>query len=582
MNRGSVDARHLDGVGTLAHGLAAMWQLLTRKERVELAWLVALMTVGSLLAMGIAASVLPYFAVLNGSAPGWLQDAVRRFGVDPIPALTACIALLVLSYLVVAILTRWRTVGFEHRLQRNLVLRLIDGYMNAEWNLIAQRNGAELMKYMTITAVDAAWACERLLSLISAGIVMALLIGLAFAMDPLTSTWLLLAGGLLGLTVQAVLGPMQRRAARRREVALRRLHSGLSEALRAGREVRSLGAATWFQEEIARAADDIRRGGQVLNTLPTFPRLVIENAALLALIGVVTYWTVAGRSLETIVPQMVFFGVLARWLLPAVATVLNVRTHLHGLHLNIVLVHEQMKANEEARSMRSDRAVPGPGQRLVLQSVTCGYDPDAPVLKGVDLVIEAGTWTALTGASGAGKSTLFDVLAGLRLPDSGEIRIEGATGVDSVGGLSCVPQTPALLDASVIDNVCFGADQDDRARIHEELACVALSDWLAALPDGLDTRLGDADARVSGGERQRLAIARALHRQPSLLLLDEATAALDTATEMRVLRALRERYPAMTVIFATHHAAPLALADQVVHLAGGRCTQAIAEQAGNR
>lgn len=558
-----------------------MWQLLTPAERRSLGGLTAVLTLGSLLSMAIAAAVLPFLAVLGGRVPDWLVVVSGWTGAPPIPALTASVAVLVLSYLVFAVWGNWSTSDFRERLQRDFVLRLLDGYLDAQWSLVSRSNGAELLKFMTITATHAAWGCERVVSMMSACLVMCLLMGLALVMDPVTSMWLIGVGALLGLMVQSVLGPAQRRAAHDRELALRRLHRGLAEAMRAGREVRSLDAATWFQGEVARAAEDIRRGNRVVDTLPTIPRLVIENTALLVLIAVVTYWTAAGRSLETIVPQLIFFAVIARRLLPAAATVFEVRTHLHGLHLNLVLVHDQMRRNDEARAVRTARAIPAPGQRLVLDAVVCGYDPGAPVLKGVDLVVEAGSWTALTGASGAGKSTLFDVLAGLRQPDSGQIRIEGATVAEAGGTLSCVPQTPALLDASVIDNVCFGAPGEDRARLREELAIVALDAWLDALPEGLDTRLGDTDARVSGGERQRLAIARALHRRPALLLLDEATAALDTATEMRVLRRIREHYPDMTVVFTTHHTAPLALADQIVHLADGRCGPNITEHSSN-
>ncbi len=127
-----------------------------------------------------------------------------------------------------------------------------------------------------------------------------------------------------------------------------------------------------------------------------------------------------------------------------------------------------------------------------------------------------------------------------------------------------------LLDASVRENVAFGAGTAaDDARVREALEAAHLGEWLKGLPDGLDTRVGESGKLVSGGERQRVAIARSLYRQPDLLILDEATSALDTTTELAVLDRLRQM-PDLTTIVVSHRSAPIEQADRIVLVEEGR------------
>ena len=192
-------------------------------------------------------------------------------------------------------------------------------------------------------------------------------------------------------------------------------------------------------------------------------------------------------------------------------------------------------------------------------------------LDGLSLTVAPGEIVALTGPSGSGKSTLLRVLLGLETPDAGSMRIGGDDLLELDlaawhARLAWVPQRPHLFAGSIAENVKLGRPDASPAAVWRALADARLADTVGALPDGLETRLGDHGAGLSAGERQRLALARAFLRDAPLLLLDEPTAGLDGATEADVLRAVRRLVRGRTVILVAHRPALLALADRVLEL----------------
>lgn len=200
-----------------------------------------------------------------------------------------------------------------------------------------------------------------------------------------------------------------------------------------------------------------------------------------------------------------------------------------------------------------------------------------PVLSGVDLELTAGTTTALVGGTGSGKSTLAGLLVRLVDPTSGQVLLDGvdvrelAEG-ELAGVAALVPQSTFVFDDTVRGNVALGLEVTDDD-VWAALRLARADGFVAALPDGLDTRVGERGASLSGGQRQRLALARALVRRPRLLVLDDATSALDPAVERAVLDGLGASFDGeqgTTVVVVASRPATIALADEVVHLERGR------------
>lgn len=216
----------------------------------------------------------------------------------------------------------------------------------------------------------------------------------------------------------------------------------------------------------------------------------------------------------------------------------------------------------------------GGGARLELRHLGYRYDPEQPLLDDVSFAAEPGRTVALVGATASGKSTLTGLMTRLVDPDEGAVLLDGTDLRDLGRGelasvVAVVPQTAFLFDDTVRGNVTLGADVADD-EVWEALRAAQADGFVAALPDGLDTRLGERGTSLSGGQRQRISLARALVRRPRLLILDDATSAVDPEVEARILEALRSGNHDTTLVVVAYRKATISLADEVVHLEDGR------------
>ena len=212
---------------------------------------------------------------------------------------------------------------------------------------------------------------------------------------------------------------------------------------------------------------------------------------------------------------------------------------------------------------------------LAADGVTFSYAGEStPTLERVTLDVPAGRSIAIVGPTGSGKSTLANVLVRLVDPDSGrvlvdDIDVRGLRQGELTRDAALVSQTTFLFDDTVTGNVTLGGDYDSE-RVWEALRLAAADEFVAALPDGVDTEVGERGATLSGGQRQRLALARALVRKPRLLVMDDATSSVDPTIEARILSGLRLAGWPATVAVIAYRKATITLADEIVYLADGQ------------
>jgi ABC-type multidrug transport system fused ATPase/permease subunit len=198
------------------------------------------------------------------------------------------------------------------------------------------------------------------------------------------------------------------------------------------------------------------------------------------------------------------------------------------------------------------------------------------VLRNVNLNLNEGETIAIVGPSGAGKSTLVDILLGLYSPTSGLIELSGVAPNVAIktwpGLVAYVPQNVFLITGTISENVALGYSEKeiDRDRVEECIKVAQLNDYVQALPDGLETQVGESALRMSGGQLQRLGIARALYTRPKLLVLDEATSSLDGKTELDVSEAILELRGKITIVLIAHRLSTVLKADRIVYLEDGK------------
>jgi ATP-binding cassette subfamily C protein len=319
------------------------------------------------------------------------------------------------------------------------------------------------------------------------------------------------------------------------------------------------------------------------------PRYIIEAALLVGVALFVLSQALAGDVVKSAATLGVFLSGgfrLTAALLPLQSALLTINAVIapamkaHDiLELGASLTETTPLAAPQAKEQVAKSCNESESKAIGVEfkSVSLTYpDSTNPALRDATFGITAGEQVALMGPSGAGKSTIADLLCSVLVPTSGTVRLsnpspsKGAN--DSCGGISYVPQSPGLISGTILENVALAEDSDkiDRQRALDSLRQVNMGDLIEELPEGLDTPLGKLKDGLSGGQLQRIGLARALYTKPGLLVMDEATSALDADSEAEIQKALDAMRGKVTVVLIAHRLNTIQHADKVILVEGGQ------------
>ena len=511
---------------------------------------------------------VPLVSALGGGASPLARYVPAGLGLG---GLLACyVGLVVLR----ALLVQARTMTTQ-RLQTGIVdqlrARAWRGLLAADWRMLAsQRRSASAS--LLISEVDrAGYAVQQALAVVATGLTLAAL-GLAALV---LSLKVALVAGLAGALVLFGFGRLRRRARHLGEelgAAYGAVHGALGEGLGALREIKSLGSEERAAALAEQSFAQLRRSQLAFFRAQGLGQVVLQAGGALALAGLI--WLAVGRwalPAALLLPLIAVF-VRAVPLLGALQDAWLQWAHARpAITATLALIDTAEAAREPV-----DPAATAPtfSQELRLSGAGVHYaGAERAALAGIDLVIPAKQLVALLGPSGAGKSTLADLVGGLISPDSGTLSIDGMP-LDARlrrawrEQVAYVHQEPVLLAASLRDNLRWAAPTASDAQLEAALRAAA-AEFALALPQALNTQLGDGGRTLSGGERQRLMLARALLRKPALLILDEATSALDQANEALIVQALERLKGSLTILVIAHRGALSALADRTYRLEAG-------------
>lgn len=340
------------------------------------------------------------------------------------------------------------------------------------------------------------------------------------------------------------------------------------------------------QANVAEARESQRFGDSVRRTLATAKRRIRMRAmltavAILLVFGavVLVLWigakaVLAGTLSGGELGQFVLYAVIAAGSVGAVSEVWGEVQRASGAMGRLA---ELLEMRASIADPSAPAVAPSLREGIVFSGVRFHYPsrPDKAALDGIDLNIARGETVALVGPSGAGKSTLFQLLLRFYDPQSGRIAIDGVDlrelRVEDLRGLfALVPQDPVIFGTTALANIAYGRPSATREEVIAAARAAEALEFLEALPEGLDTYLGERGVRLSGGQQQRIVIARALLRDASILLLDEATSALDAQSERAVQQALERLMQGRTTLVIAHRLATVRKADRIIVLDGGR------------
>ena len=550
------------GLGLLGRGIS------------EQRWLFTVSVVGSV--------VFGATTVADAWVLGWTTDHVIRPSFERGDVVQGALAISVLLFMTVAIL---RALGVIAR-------RLVGGIVY--FRLVAEYRRRVTRRYLALPLawhhrhptgqllsnanadVEATWAVFMPLPMAIGVIAMlvAAIVAMLLADVVLTIVGLVVFPALFGINVfyQRWLSPKVAHAQSLRGDVSAVAHESFDGAL----VVKSLGRETDETNRFARHAEELRDANIAVGRIRSIfdPLLeMLPNLGVLAVILLGIERVASGAAGAGDVVQVAYLFTVVAFPVRAIGWVLG---ELPRSVVGWDRVRRVLDASGEMTYGSGSLPNHGPAH-LTLDDVRFSYEVGPEVLRGVDLDVTPGRVVAIVGATGAGKSTLTQLLTRLVDPDSGTVRIDGVdvrelTHDALTDAVAVVPQSTFLFDDSVRENVTLGEAIPD-ADIWAALRIVQAEGFVSALPKGLDTQLGERGTTLSGGQRQRLALARALVRRPRLLVMDDATSAVDPEVEQRILGALAAHTSdadGPSVVVVAYRKATIALADEVVFLADGR------------
>jgi ATP-binding cassette, subfamily B, bacterial len=486
-----------------------------------------------------------------------------------LPVVLAVAGVLGLGRLVLSVGIAYLPARMAGHSQVRMRSELFEAYTDASWDVQAEERDGHLQELLSNQVVQATQAMLQATTLASSGLIFLTLVIAAFTLHPVVALLVVVVAAVLAALLRP-LGRWGRRASHDFSQAQLDYAEGIGQAVQMAEETYTFGAAEAQREQVASRAEAARSLYQRAHFALRLTTGLYQGVVILLLIGGLASLYAAGTV------GIASLGAVVLVLLRASSYGQQAQAAWHAVEQagpfleRLAVARDRYRANPPPRGQESFPAAAG----LHLEGVSFAYRNAVRVLDGVDLDIRPGEVVGVAGSSGAGKSTLVQILLRMRIPTAGTVRIDGVP-VQDISleewrrRVAYVPQEPRLFHATVADNIRFARPLDDD-RVEAAARMAHIHEAIEAMPHGYDTVVGQRADAVSGGQRQRLCLARALAGDPEMLVLDEPTSALDAASEVAIRASLRELRGRITMIIVTHRPSLLEICDQVVHIEAGR------------
>lgn len=575
--------------------LRQLLDLLNADERRQgLLLLMSMVLVAAVETAGIA-SIMPFMAVVSSpeliQTNRWLKMLFDGLGFDNQIAFLRFLGIVVVAFLFFSTLLKaannWLVLRFDNKINYVLARRLLAQYMSRPYEFFLNRNTAELGKNILTEARNVViGVVSPIGDLVSRGLIALAIMALLIAVDPFVA--LLIASVLGGAYALVYLIARSRlhRIGLEQVDANAEKYKAADEALSGIKELKVLGREYTFLDRFSWHAERHARNNVAAGLISDMPRHALEVIAFGGILLVVLYLLGRDGQHETMVPLLALYAFAGYRLLPALQQIFAAFALLRRSVAALEVLHRDLTPepgetlSAEQRLASRARLPPLPlTQQLELRKLSFRYAgaPD-PAVRDLDLSIRANTSVGLVGPSGCGKTTTVDMILGLLAPAAGAMHADGVpiTAENLAAwqrSLGYIPQQIYISDDTVTRNIAFGIPDDeiDMDAVRNAARIAKLADFVEnEMPDGYDTVIGERGARLSGGQRQRIGIARALYRDPAVLIMDEATSALDGITEEGVMDAVHELSKKKTIIIIAHRLTTVRDCDVICLLDHGR------------
>ncbi len=550
-----------------------MRYILDRKQKIQICFLGVLIFVGGLLETVSVSGVLPIaWAIIDPvkmQENKYMRWAMQVLGIQDIegfiiPLLLALIFLYALKngFLLLLVYVQNRFIALN---RNKLISQVLREFLNRPYEFYLD---ADIPTVFRLTDSDIPNVFNILMAMISLAselVVFVLLCIVMIVTDWKLLLFLLVVFGILSFLIIKVLKPRLSNLGEKNQAIQSKIAKWRIQAIYGIKDVKVLHREAFFADNYEQSGKIGAGYSQKHAVLNSLPRLLIETVFMASVLGYIVVYISFGNDASSLVPMLAAFAVAASRMMPSVNRINTYLTDISFFRPCLDYVYENMNINEISRRTNQTLRPVDKSKKMQLQhcielkDIVYAYpNTDKLIFDKANMIVPYGKSVGIMGPSGAGKSTVVDILLGLLKIREGSITCDGENVFDNypawLAQIGYIPQSIYLVDESIRNNIAFGiaeAEIDDN-RIWQALEEAQLKEFIKGLPEGLDTAIGDRGIRISGGQRQRLGIARALYHNPEILVFDEATSALDNETEAAVMEAINSFHGRKTMVIIAH------------------------------
>ena len=565
-----------------------------KRNLVYMAIMIFLQSIAELLGVTI---ILPFInaivdpdALMQEPYIGWVYNT---FHMDDIEQL---IIFLAIAIIVIYILKNLfliyvydLTYRFAYYGKKKMQNTLMNYYISKDYTFFLNINSSELIRNINTDPEMFYTAVQNTLQLITELVVSTLIIVYLLVKDVAITIGVAVSVGIMFLVMVKGLKKILMRYGDERRTYSANMLKCMQQAFGGIKEIKIANREKYFQQDFEKQNEIYTYVIKQNAFLSSIPKPIMEALCIAGLMTVIAVKVGVGNAdSKQFVAILGVFAAAAFKLLPSVNKISSYfaaivhngvvidkvrdeyrEIHEHEKNIRLVEMENTGKAEQKIITLNSE---------IKVENLEFSYpDTESPVLSNVSIQIPKNCSAAVIGPSGAGKTTFVDLILGILTPQKGDITVDG---IDIHEGMRSwhdkigyIPQTIYMLDDTIRNNIAFGDSEEiDDERIWEALRKAQLEEFIKEMEEGLDTVIGEAGVRLSGGQRQRIGIARALYRQPEVLVLDEATSALDNETEAAGMEAIDSLQGKMTMLIIAHRLSTIQNCDIVYKVENGQVT----------
>lgn len=569
-----------------------MWYIFDRKQKVQFVELMILILIGtSLETLGVTA-IVPFInaimspnKILANKYAGMVYDILHLTKVEHFIIVLAFgligVYLLKNLFLIIMYYVQFK---FVHNNQVKLSNRLMLCYLNQPYAYHLQHNSAGLQTKVNADVDNFFTTVLQLINVLTDGCVCLALFAVLFITDKSITM------GVVGIVVIFVLTfyrwfkvKMEKMGVQRRVYAKKSIQA-LHQAFGGIKEIKVMGEERFFAKQFNHNHRLMVDAKRQVNTYSMMPKPIMETLCIAGLMIVVSLKIYRGVDMDYFISTLAVFALAVIRILPSSSRLTSNLSNLLYGKASVDAIYDDIKEIEVLEESSEDEIRKAteniPFERsMEVKDICFAYEnSDKNVLEGASLTLPKNKMVAFVGASGAGKTTLADIILGILQFQSGDMLVDGISVKENMPAwqkkLGYIPQTIYIIDDTIRRNVAFATkDEDiDDAMIWKALEDAQLKEFVESLEDGLDTVIGERGSRISGGQRQRIGIARALYRDPDVLVLDEATSALDNETEKAIMDSIEALSGKKTMLIIAHRLTTIQNCDYVYRIENGKAT----------